>query len=307
MPRPCAVESHAHRYKRQFRRVFRCHGLVPWRLTLTATKDNSEGFSDATALCRGDSRSPLQKTIQKGFQMPRPCAVETHAHRYKRQFRRVFRCHGLVPWRLTLTATKDKLEGFSDATALCRGDSRSPLQKTIQKGFQMPRPCAVESHAHRYKRQSEEFSDATALCRGVSRSPLQKTIQKGFQMPRPCAVETHAHRYKRQFRRVFRCHGLVPWRLTLTATKDNSEGFSDATALCRGDSRSPLQKTIQKGFQMPRPCAVETHARRYKRQLEGFSDATALCRGDSRSPLQKTIQKGFQMPRPCAVESHGFC
>src|SRR6266849_6872602 len=149
MPRPCAVESHAHRYKRQFRRVFRCHGLVPWRLTLTATKDNSEGFSDATALCRGDSRSPLQKTIQKGFQMPRPCAVETHAHRYKRQFRRVFRCHGLVPWSLTLTATKDS-----------------------QKSFQMPRPCAGETHARRYKRQSEEFSDATALCRGVSRSPL---------------------------------------------------------------------------------------------------------------------------------------
>src|SRR6266478_3701631 len=109
----------------------------------------------------------------------------------------------------------------------------------------MPRPCAVESHAHRYKRQSEEFSDATALCRGVSRSPLQKTV-----------------------RRVFGCHGLVPWSLTLAATKDNSEGFSDATALCRGVSRSPLQKTVQKGFQMPRPCAVESHAHRYKRQSE---------------------------------------
>src|SRR6266478_3701630 len=131
----------------------------------------------------------------------------------------------------------------------------------------MPRPCAVESHAHRYKRQSEEFSDATALCRGDSRSPLQKTVrrvfgchglvpwsltlaatkdsQKSFRMPRPCAVESHARRYKRQFRRVFRCHGLVPWSLTLTATKDSSEGFSDATALCRGVSRSPLQKTVR--------------------------------------------------------------
>src|SRR6266851_3348862 len=125
--------------------------------------------------------------------MPRPCAVETHAHRYKRQFRRVFRCHGLVPWSLTLTATKDS-----------------------QKSFQMPRPCAVETHARRYKRQLEGFSDATALCRGDSRSPLQKTIQKGFQMPRPCAVESHARRYKRQFRRVFRCHGLVPWSLTVS-------------------------------------------------------------------------------------------
>src|SRR5713101_5537833 len=150
--------------------------------------------------------------------MPRPCAVESHAHRYKRQFRRVFRCHGLAPWSLTLTAPKDNSEGFSDATALCRGDSRSPLQKTIQKGFQMPRPCAVESHAHRYKRQSEEFSDATALRRGDSRSPLQKTA-----------------------RRLFGCHGLVPWSLTLAATKDNSEGFSDGSAVCRGGSRFLLR------------------------------------------------------------------
>src|SRR6266849_618334 len=225
MPRPCAVESHAHRYKRQFRRVFRCHGLVPWRLTLTATKDNSEGFSDATALCRGDSRSPLQKTIQKGFQMPRPCAVETHAHRYKRQFRRVFRCHGLVPWRLTLTATKDNSEGFSDATALCRGDSRSPLQKTARRVFRCHGLVPWRLTLTATKDNSEGFSDATALCRGDSRSPLQKTA-----------------------RRLFGCHGLVPWSLTLAATKDNSEGFSDATALCRGVSRSPLQKTVRRVF-----------------------------------------------------------
>src|SRR5437667_8266743 len=82
-------------------------------------------------------------------------------------------------------------------------------------------------------------------------------------------------------------------------------------------------KYRQRGFRMPRPCAVETHARRYKRQSEGFSDATALRRGDSCSPLQKTVrgvfgchglapwrlrlaatkdsQRGFRMPRPCAV------
>ena len=37
----------------------------------------------------------------------------------------------------------------------------------------MPRPCAVEAHALRYKGQSEEFSDATALRRGGSRFLLK--------------------------------------------------------------------------------------------------------------------------------------
>src|SRR5438445_13472676 len=76
----------------------------------------------------------------------------------------------------------------------------------------MPRPCAVETHAHGYKITSGEFADATALRRGDSRSWLQNNV-----------------------RRVCRCHGLAPWSLTLTATR-KSEGFADATARGRGIS-----------------------------------------------------------------------
>ena len=52
MPRPCAVESHAPSYK-----------------------IGQMGLADATALCRGESRSQLQNTSEL-----------------------VLRCHGLVPW-----------------------------------------------------------------------------------------------------------------------------------------------------------------------------------------------------------------
>src|SRR6266566_4873682 len=40
---------------------------------------------------------------------------------------------------------------------------------------------------------------------------------------------------------------------------------------------------------MPRPCAVETHARGYKERSAAFADATVLCRGDSRSRLQRKV------------------
>jgi hypothetical protein len=85
----------------------------------------------------------------------------------------------------------------------------------------MPRPCAVESHACRYKRGTPAFGDATALRRGVSRSLLQERLA-GFG----------------------RCHGLAPWSLTLAATKE-----------------------ARRLLKMPRPCAVESHARCYKRCL----------------------------------------
>src|SRR6266403_1057136 len=62
-------------------------------------------------------------------------------------------------------------------------------------------------------------------------------------MPRPCAVEFHARGYRES------CPTLS---------------------------------------QMPRPCAVEVHARRYKSRKKGSADATALRRGGSRSPLQKS-------------------
>src|SRR6266404_1304756 len=42
---------------------------------------------------------------------------------------------------------------------------------------------------------------------------------------------------------------------------------------------------------MPRPCAVEAHARGYKRTVRRFADATALRRGGSRSHLQKNVEE----------------
>ena len=63
----------------------------------------------------------------------------------------------------------------------------------------------------------------------------------------------------------------------------------DATALRRGASRSLLQrKSRETLWEMPRPCTVEPHARRYKERVAKSSgDATALRRGGSRSRLQK--------------------
>src|SRR5262249_18604900 len=98
------------------------------------------------------------------------------------------------------------------------------------------RPCAVELHAHCYKKSSHPL-DATALRRGASRSLLQEVFSSSG------------------------CHGLAPWRLTLTAT------------------RSLLI------LRMPRPCAVEAHAHCYKKSSYP-QDATALRRGASRSLLK---------------------
>ena len=79
-------------------------------LVSTASLNHTVAFArvktqtDATALCRGDSRSRLQRKVSS-----------------------VCGCHGLVPWRLTLAATK-KGQHVADAAALCRGDSRLLLK-----------------------------------------------------------------------------------------------------------------------------------------------------------------------------------
>src|SRR6266850_851203 len=143
MPRPCAVETHARSYK-VHAILCRCHGLAPWRLTLAATK-STQFSADATALRRGDSRSQLQSP-RNSLQMPRPCAVETHARSYK-VHAILCRCHGLAPWRLTLAATT--------------GPDNS---------LQMPRPCAVETHARSYNGPRQFSEDATAQGRGIRKT-----------------------------------------------------------------------------------------------------------------------------------------
>src|SRR6266404_9585205 len=115
MPRPCAVESHARHYKNNPpQKSLRCHGLAPWSLTLATTKTATD----------------------------------------------LLRCHGLAPWSLTLATTKTTpRKNLSDATALRRGVSRSSLQKrSLLSRYQMPRPCAVESHAHHYKTNPRKLS-----------------------------------------------------------------------------------------------------------------------------------------------------
>jgi len=105
MPRPCAVESHARSYK--YVRM---------------------GLADATALCRGESRSQLQNTSELVLRCHGlvPWRV---TRGYKIRQDGFSGCHGLVPWRVTLAATKDVRMGLADATALRRGESRSQLQK----------------------------------------------------------------------------------------------------------------------------------------------------------------------------------
>ncbi len=235
---------------------------------------------------RGVSRSPATKTTSTDpSEMPRPCAVESHARHYKKPPLIFPRCHGLAPWSLTLAATKtNPHKNLSDATALRRGVSQSPLQKQPpQKSLrchglapwsltlattntpptkisQMPRPCAVESHARRYKNNPcKNLSDATASRRGVSCSPLQKQPpQKISQMPRPCAVESHARRYK--------------------------------------------NKPPAKISQMP------PHARRYKNKpRKNFPDATAHARHYKNKPSQKSLRCHGTLAAIKAFWNHRLC
>src|SRR5712672_1954531 len=104
--------------------------------------------------------------------MPRPCAVEAHARNYKKPFITV-----------------------ADATALCRGGSRSQLERTFITVADATALCRGGSRSQ-LERTFITVEDATALCRGGSRSQLQKDFHKA------CG-----------------CHGLVPWRLTLVVTK----------------------------------------------------------------------------------------
>src|SRR5436190_5549333 len=82
----------------------------------------------------------------------------------------------------------------------------------------IPRACPVEVHGGGYQTASSRNTDATGLFRGASRWRLPNSSQPDY-----------------------RCHGLVPWSLTLAATKQ-----------------------LAAEIQMPRACPVELHVRGYQ-------------------------------------------
>src|SRR5882724_5751660 len=239
MPRPCAVEVHAGGYK-----------------------SRPQGLADATASRRGGSRLRLQKSSARSRG-----------------------CHGLAPWRLTLAATKvvRKVSRMPRPRAV---ETTLAATKVVRKVSRMPRPCAVEVHAGSYKIRPQGLG-GPGLARWRFTLAAVKFVRKVSRMPRPCAVEVHAGSYKirpqgladatalcrggsrwrlqNSSARSRGCHGLVPWRFTLAATK-----------------------FVRKVSRMPRPCAVEVHAGSYKIRPQGLADATALCRGGSRWQLQNS-------------------
>jgi len=103
------------RLRRQCEKSNRCHGLVTWSLTFVATKKR-----------------------QEDLRMPRPCAVEPHVRCYKGTSERICGCHALRMPRPCavephVRCYKETSGGFADATALCRGASRSLLQRNVRR------------------------------------------------------------------------------------------------------------------------------------------------------------------------------
>jgi hypothetical protein len=139
MPPACPVEVHVRSYQTWRGQIARCHGLVPWSLTLVATKRLSRlRQEDAPGLSRGVSRRRLQQSSLAATQ-PND---ETHDS--------ARRCHGLVPWSLPLAATK-KLNRIQRMPRACPVEPHAGgYKQTHDSRKKMPRPCAVESHAGGY-------------------------------------------------------------------------------------------------------------------------------------------------------------
>jgi hypothetical protein len=155
--------------------------------------------------------------------------------------------------------------------------------------FSMPRACPVEAHARGSRsgdREAPRDKPVTsrreaAVGSGQREPPRHKAVASGwltppqlfFSMPRACPVEAHVGGYCRHSF-FSRCHGHVPWRLTLVATAATAF-FLDATGLFRGGSRWWLLPP-QLFFSMPRACPVEAHAGAY-------------CRRDREAPRDKPV------------------
>src|SRR5258705_13975303 len=80
-------------------------GLRRNQATIRQSKRLGKTQLDATALCRGDSRSRLQKA-QATHQSEDATALRRgdSRSRLQKNVQEIWGCHGLVPWRLTFIA-----------------------------------------------------------------------------------------------------------------------------------------------------------------------------------------------------------
>src|SRR5262245_62797057 len=86
--------------------------------------------------------------------MPRACPVEPHARSYKGNL--IPRCHGLVPWSLTLVATEApnvRLHGkpvasSKRAAVVCSGQHETPRRKAVASSSGLDRKSTRLNSSH---------------------------------------------------------------------------------------------------------------------------------------------------------------
>ena len=165
---------------------------------------------------------------------------------------------------------------------------------------------AAEVHGHLFRRSSPAAEPVHGLFPDVNRYDFSGLVANGFNVPvvepaRSCAVPGGLPA-------AVAGAGVLPGRGC--ARWQRGEGPRDATALCRGASRSflpgggegifslapgrnepndPRHKAV--GFRMPRPCAVVPHARLYQgREKEVFLPRPS--RNEPNDPRLKAVDSG---------------
>src|SRR5438445_156764 len=99
-PQPCAVVGNVGIYALSAFGHFRCHGLVPWSVTLVSKLRVLLVSPDATTSCRGSSRLPPAGHLSNQREGPRHKAVASRTkERRGVELETSVRDHGTRPWR----------------------------------------------------------------------------------------------------------------------------------------------------------------------------------------------------------------
>ena len=119
-----------------------CHGLVPWSLTISATRSLKNSRLDATGLSRGGlTFAAMTKANQLLDATGLPRGGLTFAAMTQRKS--VFGCHGLAPWR-------SHVRGYDQSKSVFGCHGLVPWRSHVrgydptQISFWMPRACPVE-------------------------------------------------------------------------------------------------------------------------------------------------------------------
>ncbi|TPV35046.1 T9SS type B sorting domain-containing protein [Paucihalobacter ruber] len=313
------------------------NGRISYEYTITVTvsveevPDVSPTFTQVPAICEGEALSALPTTSENGITGTWSPALDNTTTTEYTFTPDAGQCASTQT--MTITVNPATTPTFTQRPAICEGETLSPLPTTSENGITGTwSPALDNSTTTEYTftpdtgqcartqtmtitvnpATTPTFTQIPAICQGETLSPLPTTSENGITGTWSPALDNTTTTEYTFTPDTGQCASIQT--ITITVNPATTPTFTQVSAICEGETLSPLPTTSENGISGTwSPALDDTTTTEYTftpdtgqcasiqtititvnpATTPTFTQVSAICEGETLSPLPTTSENGI--------------